>query len=440
MRNKILFAIIFIIIASYLLLSPVYQFYAHRGDVPMPFWNYQTIPDAAPSFSQVSDQRFESIANQAIKQLEQHRHSINSPAISAAIAVDGKLVWSGGSGWANLKKKQPVTADTQFRIGSTSKALTSTLLARLVQQNKINLDTSLDHLSLGELNPAWSNITPRQLASHTAGLPHYKGNSEWYGLYKFMALNQRYDEVLDAVKLFNESELLFQPGEEFSYSSLGTVLLSAAIEEAGGQSYQALINQQVLQPLDMTDTQPEPESHQKPKNLAEFYWRADESKPRVRPWRDVDLSHRLAGGGFISTPEDLVKLGLGFIDNEFLNENTRQTFWTPQTLNNGEVNHQRYAIGWRVHKFDMGQGIGEVLNANHGGVSRGSQSWLMVIPEHRMAVAVNINTKTEVFWDFGSVSTDLAKLFLQASMESAKKESSEKESSEIENFKKHNAE
>jgi len=143
MRNKILFAIIFIIIASYLLLSPVYQFYAHRGDVPMPFWNYQTIPDAAPSFSQVSDQRFESIANQAIKQLEQHRHSINSPAISAAIAVDGKLVWSGGSGWANLKKKQPVTADTQFRIGSTSKALTSTLLARLVQQNKINLDTPL---------------------------------------------------------------------------------------------------------------------------------------------------------------------------------------------------------------------------------------------------------------------------------------------------------
>lgn len=49
---------------------------------------------------------------------------------------------------------------------------------------------------------------------------------------------------------------------------------------------------------------------------------------------------------------------------------------------------------------------------NHGGVSRGGQSWLMLLPEQEMAIALNINGRTEVFWDFGSFSGDIATAFL----------------------------
>jgi len=52
------------------------------------------------------------------------------------------------------------------------------------------------------------------------------------------------------------------------------------------------------------------------------------------------------------------------------------------------------------------------MHANHGGVSRGSQSWMMVIPELKMSVAVMINANTEAFWEFGSVSYDLVEAFL----------------------------
>jgi serine beta-lactamase-like protein LACTB, mitochondrial len=414
MRTLTLFTVIFILIAGYIMLAPVYQFHAHRGEVPMLPWGYLTIPADSPGFSEVKDDRYTQAGETMIEILESHRQKINSPGISAAVAIDGKLVWRGGSGWADIQANKPVSAHTQFRIGSTSKALTSTLLARLVQKNTLNLDTPLSHFDVADLNPAWEAITPRQLASHMAGIPHYGDSTEWTGLYRFMAINTRYEDVLDAVHLFDDSELLFAPGDDFSYSSLGTVLLSAVMQQAAQAPYQKLMQTEVFMPLGMQHTHPEPPIGKASENMARFYWREDESHPVVRPWREVDLSHRLAGGGFISTPSDLVKLGLGFIDDEFISAPARKQFWNVQTLNNGEPNEQHYAIGWRVPKYDYGEGIGKLLTANHGGVSRGSQSWLMVVPEYQMAVAVNINTTTNTFWDFGSVSTELAKVFIAA--------------------------
>ena len=406
---------IIVLAGAFALLQPVYQFYAHKGVVPMPFWGYLDIPEPSPVVNQVLDHAFENAAAEAILALQKHSQQINSPGISAAVAIDGELVWQGTSGWADIAKRRPLTPETRFRIGSTSKALTSTLLARMVQEGKLDLDAAIKQYQLGTLNPRWQNITPRQLASHMTGIPHYGQNSEWLGLYQSMALNTRYANVKDATALFDQSELLFQPGEKFSYSSLGYVLLSAVMQEAAGMPYQELMQTYVLGPLGMNHTAPEPEissSSADSDQLASFYWRADESKPVIRKWRDVDLSHRLAGGGFISTSTDLVKLGLGFLRDDFVLPSVRQQFWTPQTLNNGEVNEQHYAIGWRVRDYDVGEPVGVLFNANHGGVSRGAQSWLMVIPEYNMAVAVNINTKTEQFWDFGKVSKELVRIFL----------------------------
>lgn len=415
MLKKILFALTALLAVCLYLAEPVYQFYAHRGKVAMPFWGYVTIPNEIPTNSEVHDDDYQDAARSALELLKAHREKIQSPGISAAVAVKGKILWTGTAGWADIESARPLTSDSQFRIGSTSKALTSSLFARMVQSQNLTPDMPLGELQLGQRNPHWKDITPRQLASHMAGLPHYKENTETKGLYKSIALNSSYADVMDAVALFDDSAMLFAPGEEFSYSSYGTVLLSAVLQETGVQPFQTLMHEKVLKPLGMVNTTPtSPDMHaeQQASNLATFYWRSDESKPKVRPWREVDLSHRLAGGGFISTPSDLVRLGSGFIDDSFISADIREQFWTPQQLNNGEFNEQHYALGWRVHESDLGEGIGKVRIANHGGVSRGSQSWLMVVPQYQMAIAININSKTENFWDFGSISFPLAREFI----------------------------
>lgn len=388
---------------------PVYQFFAYNGHVPLPSYGLMPVPATGPSGQTLLNARYQTAGQQALQALVEHKVAIGAPGISAAIAIDGALVWTGTAGWADIRTSRPVTPETQFRIGSTSKPLTATGLALLVQSGHIDLDTSLESYFEKYAhklpNAEWQKITPRQLASHMAGLPEYKQNRDWSGLYHTMALKRHYDNVFESLDVFDNSPLLFQPGAQFNYTSFGTVLLSAVMATATDQPYLDLMQGSVFTPLGMTSTGAEPRTPTG--TMATFYWRKNNE---VKPWRRVDLSHRLAGGGFISTPTDLVKLGSAWLDPEYLNGAIREHFWQPQVLTNGEVNPRNYALGWRVHAYPLDDQT-EVRHINHGGVSRGSQSWLMILPDLNMSVAVMINAKTDEFWDFASVSFDLVDLF-----------------------------
>ncbi|MDP2285045.1 MAG: serine hydrolase, partial [Pseudohongiella sp.] len=114
------------------------------------------------------------------------------------------------------------------------------------------------------------------------------------------------------------------------------------------------------------------------------------------------------GGGFMSTPEDLVKLGAAWLNPDFIREETRQLFWQPQTLSSGIINEQSYAITWR---WNAALGY-----AHHGGVSKGSMAWLAVYPENdqrsqSVVIALTTNTTLPTFQDFSSLQTELVKLF-----------------------------
>ena len=170
---------------------------------------------------------------------------------------------------------------------------------------------------------------------------------------------------------------------------------------ASGQDFIDAMRERIWQPLDMTHTGLEADAE----HLVDFYFNNKGQQTSYIPWRNVDLSHRLAGGGFISTPSDLAKLGSGYLDRHFLSQATVETMWTPQQLNNGEINPQNYALGWREAKNLL---LDKYTVYHHGGVSRGSQSILMVIPELSLSIAANINVNTEKFWDFGHVVTALA--------------------------------
>src|SRR5690606_7045648 len=387
-------------------ISPIYQFYAYEGKVPMWFPKDVAMPAHIP---QTTSFHKHPHSTAALDLLSQHRTQIHAPAVSGAVAIDGKIVWAGAVGWANLENQIPATADTQFRIGSTSKAVTATLLAKLVQAGKIDLDTPIAAYSPNLPNPAWGKITPRQLASHTSGLPDYIDNSgDLWGLYYLFKLNKRYTSVSESLEVFDDSDLLFEPGTQYHYTSFNTVLLSAILEAVAGEPFLDTMRKEIFNPLDMDATGAEYELPEQ-NSLAGFYWNHDGEYPGFRVWKEVDLSHRLAGGGFISTPSNMVKLGSAWLDESFISPETREIFWQPQALSDGSINEQNYALGWRWANYEDSEG--KVHNANHGGVSRGSQSWLMVIPERKMVVAVMINSNVENFWDFGQVSLPLARLF-----------------------------
>lgn len=79
-----------------------------------------------------------------------------------------------------------------------------------------------------------------------------------------------------------------------------------------------------------------------------------------------------------------------------------------------QYNKQGYGIGWRVHELDLGADFEKLTYMNHGAVSAGAQSFLMVIPKYNMSVAINANIKTKEFGAFNKVTYQLARIFITA--------------------------
>ncbi|PCJ21851.1 MAG: hypothetical protein COA96_15280 [SAR86 cluster bacterium] len=416
-KRKIVTSIGVLFLALVIWISiPIYYFLAYADGSTLPATPWVTLPKAAPMQPYEGDSPYKEVGNSLLAVMDGHRQSIGAAGISAAVLVGSEVVWAGTTGWASIENNAPATPATRFRIGSTSKALTATGLARVIESGNLTLDTPMRELWNEVPNKSWEDITPRQLGSHMAGLPHYGENKDIGGLWQSITMKQHFDSVHDAVSLFNDSQLLFEPGTDFHYSTYGTVLNSAAMSKAMGKPYLKIMHELVFEPAGMNTVIVAPSSEDELPNVATPYHNNGKTGDefRLRPWHDVDLSHRLAGGGFAATSTDLVKLGRHYFADS--NSNTipgaiSAEFWTPQKLVTGEVNEQGYGIGFRVREEEFLEGQ-TFKHVNHGGVSRGGQSWLMLLPEEEMAIALNINGRTEVFWDFGSFSTVIAAAFL----------------------------
>jgi len=294
------------------------------------------------------------------------------PGLSLAVAVDGHIVYSEGFGYADLEERVPVWATTKFRIGSVSKPLTAVALVQLVEQGKIDLDAPVQKYvpAFPEKN---GKITLRLLAGHIAGVRHYQGDE--------FQISRHYDNVLDGLKIFQDDPLVAPPGTKFSYSSYGFNLLSAAIETASGEKFLPYMHEHVFGPLGLrstTEDQPAEIIEQR----ARFYTRPKDQLVRNAPF--VDNSYKWAGGGFLSSAEDLVRFGSALLQPGFLKPESLRLLFTSQKTADGK--ETGYGMGWFVRNSKSGQRIYE-----HAGGSVGGTSQLILYPEAHVVVAMVCN-------------------------------------------------
>jgi CubicO group peptidase (beta-lactamase class C family) len=203
-----------------------------------------------------------------------------TPGLALAVAVDGKIVYSEGFGFADLEARAPVWPATKFRIGSISKPLTAVGLMALVQSGKLDLDAPIQKY-VPSFPKKGSVITVKMVAGHLGGIRHYQG-------------------------------------DEF------------AIQKHYANSYK---------------------------------------------W---------AGGGFLSTAEDLVRFGSALLQPGILNAQSLKTMFTAQKTSAGE--ETGYGIGWGIVKTPSGKQI-----YAHAGGSVGGTSQLIVYPDSHVVVALVTN-------------------------------------------------
>lgn len=389
---------------------PIYGFISNQFEVARLPIGWAPLPKEPTPIDTVEiNEAYRQASAAALKTLELHRQKIAAPSLSAAVAVNGRVVWAGAVGWADVASRQPATVQTRYRIGSTSKPVGITALARLVAAGVVTLDTPIATYDSDLPNQRWGRFTLGQLASHTAGLPEFEDNSDWIGFYQSLALTTRFRDPEAALSVFDGSRLLFEPGQRFHYSGYDNILISAVLQNVYGKHYDALMQEQVFAPLGIRSIAADHAVSGKANRATSYQVKAKQYKP----WRRVDLSHKLAAGGFVATPSDLALLGSAWLDEAFIPAAVRDIFWTPAVLADGSINEQNYALGFRRHTMQI-DGVGEVAFLNHGGVSKGAQCWLAILPQHGLVIAISTNRRTDEFFDFAGVWPDLALPFLQA--------------------------
>jgi len=296
----------------------------------------------------------------------------NIPGFALAVAVDGKLVWSEAFGYANLEDKRRTTPATQFRIGSVSKPLTADAVAQLYEHGKLDLDVPVQRY-VPSFPDKGTPITTRQLGGHLAGIRHYQGDE--------FTLNQRFPTVTAGLAVFQNDPLVAPPGARFSYSSYGFNLIGAVVEGASGEQFLAYMSRHVFKPLGMTGTAPDKTDSLIP-NRTRFYQRTEGGQ--FVPAPAVDNSYKWAGGGFLSTAEDLVRFGSAHLEPGYLKAATLELLFTPQHTTSGEATE--YGIGWFVATDALGH-----RTAYHGGGSIGGTTVFGIDRDSRVVIALVTN-------------------------------------------------
>lgn len=294
------------------------------------------------------------------------------PGLSICVSSKGRIVWAEGFGYSDLENKVEVRINTRFRVGSISKSITATGLARMIDERRMNLDSPVAAY-LSWFPPKKYPITIRQVASHTAGIRHYKSPAEFVN-------KTHYSSVKESISIFKDDSLLFVPGTRYSYSSYGYNLLSAAMETASGQPFPAYMKENIFKPLGMNNTSPDYTDSIIP-NRSRFY-QIQFNELVNAPY--VDNSNKWAGGGFLSTPADLVKMANALLYKKFISDNTIHELWTPYKLSGDAATI--YGIGFRIEKDKSGRN-----QIHHGGTSMGGRAFLAIYPDDDIVMAIAYN-------------------------------------------------
>ncbi|MEO9484353.1 MAG: serine hydrolase domain-containing protein [Ekhidna sp.] len=307
------------------------------------------------------------------------------PGISIAVGKAGQTIWKEGIGFADIKNETAVTTSTKFRIASISKTLTALAIGKLYDEGELEWSDPVNkHLSIGEATN--SSYTIRQLAGHQSGIRHYKG-FEFYS-------NKQYNSVEESLDPFRDDKLLFEPGAEYKYTTYGYTVLGRLIEVLSGQSYAAYMSTEVLKVLGMKNTVLADGGFDE-SGVATFY-----SKGGKRETREVNLSVKWPGGGFLSTPSDLVSMVNRA--GKIISFSTLQDLITPQKLPDGSTTG--YGMGFRISQV---QSTGQLI-VHHGGRIVGARSFLLALPDQQIVIAICTNTEA----DYGVNEVyEIAKLF-----------------------------
>ena len=281
------------------------------------------------------------------------------------VARDGKVIYSRSFGYRQISdtQRQPLAADTKYRIASITKTYTAVMIFQLVEEGRLKLTDTLDKFF--PQIPNASRITIAQLLHHRSGIP----GMEQDGTFGRQARTQ--DEIVTRIA---QGKPNFEPDTQHSYANTGYIVLGFIVEKIDGKSYRDALRDRITSTLGLRNTYAGTGNTDSGRNEALSYryiggWRQSE---------ELDFSVVAGAGGIVSTTADMAAFIQGLFDLKLI---SKESLTQMQTMRDGE------GMGLERHPF-----AGKTCYGHTGG-SGSSGAWLTHCPEEKLTLAYATNAK-----------------------------------------------
>ena len=298
-----------------------------------------------------------------------------SPGCAVAVFRNGRIIHAKGYGLANIEEDVPITPDSVFDIGSTSKQFTAASILLLEKQGKLSVNDDVRKY-IPELPDYGHKISILELLNHTSGLRDYLTLMDLAGI--------NIDSVTtdeDALQMITRQKALnFEPGSEWLYSNTGFFLLSIIVKRVSGKTLREFAAENIFGPLGMTHTQFRDDHTALIANRAMAY----DPKENTDEYKlDVSYFEQTGDGAVHTSVEDLLKWDENFYSGEVGGQAFLAELQKRGELNSGKV--LDYAKGLFIADY---RGLGTV---SHGGSWGGYRAELLRFPGQHFSVACLCN-------------------------------------------------
>ncbi len=296
----------------------------------------------------------------------------NIPGLSVCVSHNNKIVYSTSFGFADVNNKIPATDSSLYRIGSVTKLFTAAAFVKLIESGVLKENDFISRYI--DVPKNLQIIKLGQLAANTSGIRHY-------GTHEISSQNEATHKKLEtALSHFINDSLLSYPGDKYNYSSYGYILLGAAIENQQQKSFNKVIDSLVLKSVGLKHTSPELLG-QKTAGKSVFYY---QSKTGFSLATGEDYSYKWPAGGYLSTPNDLVKFGNELLNEKIVSKNYLSLLINSQKTSDGKETGSGF--GFKIGVDSKGRKV-----IFHGGESEGARAFLLIYPEEKLVISVCAN-------------------------------------------------
>jgi len=322
---------------------------------------------------------------------EQAVADFNVPGAGIAVVAGGEVVYAEGFGHRDVEQGLPMTADSLFAIGSTTKAMTATLLGMLVDEGKLEWDEPLTQYLPGfRLSDPMvtARITPRDLVTHRSGLPRH--DLLWY--------NNNGVSRREVIERLAHLELTADLRERFQYNNLMFMTAGYLAGTLEGSTWEEAIRSRLFEPLGMERTNLSVAASETDPDHALPYREEDEEEDDTLeriPFRTIDLVG--PAGSVNSTVREmaswlLFNLNRGRVgETQLVNPATLADIQSPHMTLPGaptpdsRVSQRDYGMGWMVEVYRGHRRL------QHGGGIDGFTTSVMLYPDDGVGVVAFSN-------------------------------------------------